>query len=367
VALIRWTLMTPASQGRLMFSALTAISLLTSMGLAGLLPRRLRAVLPTTMSLLMLAIALMLPFASIRPAYAAPRLLVEAEVSSLSTHLDATFGGKMRLLGYVLDKEQVAPGDDLAVTLYWQSPASMQENYTVFVHVLGANDLIIGQRDMYPGQGNYPTSLWSPGDIVRDTYIVPVSTVAMTPSEAQLEVGLYRLDTGERLQALDSTGARLGDSLRFGRLVLPSRTVNGIPNPVYFNLEERIALVGYDLDRTAAAPGESFHLTLYWRALHDLDTNYSVFTHVLGEQDRIWAQMDSWPQRGQAPTSTWREGQLIPDPYELEVVANAPAGVYDLEIGMYTADGKRLSILGEGGRAQGTRILLGKVRILASP
>jgi len=88
---------------------------------------------------------------------------------------------------------------------------------------------------------------------------------------------------------------------------------------------------------------------------------------VLGEQDRIWAQMDSWPQQGQAPTSTWREGQLIPDLYELEVVANAPAGVYDLEIGMYTADGKRLSILGEGGRAQGTRILLGKVRILAGP
>jgi len=367
VALIRWTLMTPASQGRLMFSALTAISLLTSMGLAGLLPRRVRAVLPATMSLLMLAIALMLPFASIRPVYAAPRLLGEAEVSSLSTRLDVTFGGKMRLLGYALDREQVAPGDDLAVTLYWRSLAPIQENYTVFVHVLGANDLIIGQRDMYPGQGNYPTSLWSPGDIVRDTYVVPISSVAMTPSEAQIEVGLYRMDTGERLQALDSTGARLGDSLRFGRLVLPSRTVNGIPNPVYFNLEERIALVGYDLDRTAAVPGESFHLTLYWRALHDLDTDYSVFTHVLGEQDRIWAQMDSWPQRGQAPTSTWREGQLIPDLYELEVVANAPAGVYDLEIGMYTADGKRLSILGEGGRAQGTRILLGKVRILAGP
>lgn len=364
VSLVRWTLMTAASQGRLMFSALTAISLLTAMGLAGLMPRRLRAVLPAAMSVLMLGSALLLPFISIRPAYAAPRILSEKEVAALSPRLDVTFGGRLRLLSYALDKERFAPGDHLEVTLYWQSLVAMEENYSVFVHLLGANDLIIGQRDMYPGQGNYPTTLWSPGDIIRDTYVVPVSPVAMTPSEVQLEVGLYRLETGERLQVVDNTGAELGDSLRFGRLVLPSRTVNGIPNPVHFNLEERIALVGYELDHTAATPGEAFHLTLYWRALRDLDTNYSVFTHVLGAQDRIWAQMDGWPQKGQSPTSTWREGQLIADPYELTVVADAPPGVYDLEVGLYAADGKRLSVLGQGGRAQGTRMLLGKVRVL---
>jgi hypothetical protein len=350
-----------------MFAALTALSLLMAMGLEGLVPRRQRALLPAAMSLLMLVMALMLPFTTIRPAYAPPRKLDEAQAVAHSTPLNVTFGGEFRLLGYSLDKEQIIPGDRVAVRLYWESLAPVEQNYSVFVHLLGANDLIIGQRDMYPGEGTYPTSLWSPGDVIADTYVVPVSPATMTPSEVELEVGLYRLDTGERLTATDATGAKLGDSLRFGRLILPSRTVDGIPNPVHFNLGDRIALVGYDLDRTAAAPGESFHLTLYWRALRDLDTNYSVFTHVLGTQDRIWAQMDGWPQKGQSPTGTWRRDQLVADPYELTVVADAPPGVYDLEVGLYTADGKRLSVLGQGGHVQGTRMLLGKVRILPAP
>jgi hypothetical protein len=132
---------------------------------------------------------------------------------------------------------------------------------------------------------------------------------------------------------------------------------------VHFNLENRVALIGYDLDRTTARPGESFHLTLYWRALREGDTNYSVFTHVLGEQDRIWAQMDGWPQGGDSPTATWRKGQVIQDPYQLLVAVDAPPGAYDIEVGMYDAEGRRLRVLGEGGHVQDTRIILSKVRV----
>ena len=380
-SLVRWTLMTIASQGRLMFAALTALSLLMAMGLAGLSPRRVArsgrsyrtarpyrtawpgALLPATMAVAMMGIALWLPFGAIRPAYTMPRILQEQEVSGLTARLDATFGGQMRLMGYRLDRDQLAPGASLPLTLYWQSLAPMRENYSIFVHLLGANDLIIGQRDVYPGQGNYPTTLWSPGEIIADTYWVNISPTALTPSEAQFEVGLYRLETGTRLEVVDVHGAQKGDNLRFGRLTLPERILNGIPNPTFLNLGDQIALIGYRLDRTAAAPREILHLTLYWQALRNPDTNYTVFTHVLGEQQRIWAQKDSQPQGGQAPTSSWRKGQLVEDSYDLAISADAPAGVYDLEIGMY-AGNKRLSLLGKGGHVQDNRILLGKVRVL---
>ena len=114
----------------------------------------------------------------------------------------------MRLMGYRLDRDQLAPGASLPLTLYWQSLAPMRENYSIFVHLLGANDLIIGQRDVYPGQGNYPTTLWSPGEIIADTYGVNVSPTALTPSEAQFEVGLYRLETGARLEVVEFMAPR---------------------------------------------------------------------------------------------------------------------------------------------------------------
>lgn len=364
VALIRWTRMTIASQGRLMFAALTAISFWMSLGLAGILSGRWRALLPGAAILAMLLIAWLLPFTTIQPAYAPPQKLTEGDLSNIQTRLDVTFDGKMRLLGYTLEQERATPGEQIAVTLYWQALQTMRENYSVFVHLLGANDLIIGQRDMYPGQGTYATTLWRPGEIIADRYVVPVSPTALTPGEIEIEVGLYRLETGTRLAVTDSSGVSRGDNVRFGRIALPLRIQDGIPNPIYVNFEDRIALVGYALQPTAAAPGSSFYLSLYWRALRDIHVNYSVFTHVLGEQHRIWAQMDSWPQGGNAPTATWRKGQLIEDAYELKVAQDAPMGIYDLQVGLYAADGKRLSVLGQGGHVIDTRIVLSKVRIL---
>ena len=92
-----------------------------------------------------------------------------------------------------------------------------------------------------------------------------------------------------------------------------------------------------------------------------------MFTHVLGEQDRIWAQDDGWPQAGAAPTASWRRGQLIEDHYTLVVADEASPGTYELEIGLYAADGERLNLLGEGGYAQGTRVVLTRVRIIDAP
>jgi 4-amino-4-deoxy-L-arabinose transferase-like glycosyltransferase len=364
VSLVRWTLMTIASQGRLMFSGLTALSVLTALGLAAWLPRRVRGLLPAAMGAALLLAALALPFITIGPAYARPPVLSAADVPASATPLNATFGGQMSLLAWEVDRSELAPGDEVALTLYWQSLAPLSSDYSVFVHLLGAHDLIIGQRDMYPGQGTYPTSLWSPFDVIADTYVVPLSGATLTPAQAQFEVGLYELTSGARLPVVDANGLALGDNVRMGHLTLPQCVVDGVPNPMRQNLGGQVALVGYELDRTAAAPGEAFQLTLYWEALRDLATNYAVFTQVLGPEAYIPAQMDGWPQQGAAPTATWRKGQQVRDAYTLVVAADALPGIYDLQVGMYDAQGVRLNLLGEGGFAQGNRILLGRVRIV---
>ncbi len=365
VSLIRWTLMTIATQGRLMFSAISAIAVLMVMGWLALAPRRWRTIATAVIAALFFILGAAAPWAYIAPAYAQPALLAEADIPADIERLGIVFGDRMELIGYEMRAVEAYPGDAVPITLYWRAVAPMAEDYSVFVHLLSDNDLIVGQRDMYPGQGTFPTSLWRVGDIVADTYVVPVRAGTLTPATATVEVGLYRVETGARLAAQDQQGRAIGDHVRFGSLKIASRP-GEVPNPVMFNLDNQIALVGYELDRTAARPGEAFHLTLYWRALQDIDTNYAVFTQVVGESDAIWAQKDAWPLDGNAPTATWRKGQLIRDPYELVVKADAPAGAWDLQVGMYAAEGEavRLNLLGEGGHAQDNRILLGKVRIV---
>jgi len=361
--LVRWSQTITRTQGRLLFPAIAAISFFLCLGLTAWIPRRHSGLTVVGFSAILFAFSLIAPFRYIAPAYACPKTIAADEVPATIERLEVSFGEEIALLGYDLDQDRISPGESLTVTLYWKALAPIDENYLLFIHLLGANQVMVAQIDTHPGWGNYPTSLWRPGEVIVDTYTLPIPPAALTPNQLQFEVGLWRPREGLRLRVTDSTGADRGDNLRFGRISLPSRMLDGIPNPINYNLENRIALVGYELDRTAARPGESFHLTLYWRALRDGDTNYSVFTQVLGEGDRIWSQKDAWPQGGNSPTATWRKGDLIRDPYELVVVDDAPMGVYDLQVGMYDVDGTRLRVWDEDGRRQDTRILLGKVRI----
>jgi hypothetical protein len=363
-SLIRWALQTLASQGRLMFSAISALSILFFLGLSQFVPHSYTKVLACLVGGLMFVIAAIAPFRYIAPAYAKPRLLSSTEIGAIPNRLDISFGGMMKLLGYDLQTESVKPGESLEVTLYWQSLAEMNQDYSTFVHLLDENELIIAQRDMYPGQGLYPTSLWSVGDAIANRYVLVLPETAFTPNQAQLEVGLYDLATGKRLLAYGPNGEPLGDNARFHRIKILPRVETGVPNPVNFNFGNKIALIGYDMDRRTAAPGETIYLTLYWKALAKIKEDYTVFTHILGKENRIWAQKDSWPKNGAAPTSTWEPGQIIADEYELSIYPDTPADVYDVEIGLYLATtGKRLRIVGPGGRLLDDRVLLSKVRV----
>ena len=97
-----------------------------------------------------------------------------------------------------------------------------------------------------------------------------------------------------------------------------------------------------------------------------MEEDYTVFTHVLGEKDRLWAQKDSQPQAGAAPTSSLQVGQVIEDHYDLAVKPDTPPNVYDIEVGLYlAATGRRLGVLDEGGRLQDNRVLLSKVRVVS--
>jgi len=396
--LIRWTMLTIASQGRLIFPAIASLSYLLVLGWAELwsilcaaycvlrklvsgracgveqedTPRITHYAVRSTqraMGLaplaLMAALAIWAPFGVIARAYARPPLLTAEQEAALPHRLDLRVGEGMELLGYEVGASEVRPGQELAVTLYWRALSPMHEDYSVFVHLLTENELIIGQRDVYPGRGSFPTTLWQPGDAIADTYIIPVSPTAFSPSQAVLEAGMYDQRTGARLPIRNAGGTPIGDHVRFGQVLVRAEPKGGIANPLYFNFGNQIALIGYDLDRTALRPGETLHLTLYWKALAPMSRNYTVFAHILGENNAIWGQKDSWPQGGAAPTSTWRVGQVVADRYDLAVKPETPGGVYDIEVGMYLSETmQRLSVLGASGHAQDTRVLLNRVRVV---
>ena len=126
------------------------------------------------------------------------------------------------------------------------------------------------------------------------------------------------------------------------------------------NLDGQVTLLGYDVDRTIIHPGETLKLVLYWQAQTRMETDWSVFTHLLGPDGKVWGQMDQLPLKGLFPTSRWGKGEVVDDDYAITASADAPPGEYRLEVGMYNwITGERLAVFDANGqRIAEDRVLL---------
>lgn len=337
IGLVRWTSLTWASQGRLIFPAISAISVLMAAGLAELgrlIPvSSLKPLLMWLLAAFLAVLSSVVPFAVIAPHYAPPPDLTPAQLASIPDRLDVNFGGELTLLGYDLQTKSVAPGDAVHLTLFWRAEIAMDRDWSLFVHLVDQDAILVAQRDRYPGQGLLATSRLRPGQTWADGYVIPIPAGAFTPGEARLAVGVYDLRDGVRL-----TSGAAGDTATFGALDLRARAGADVSNALRQNLGGLIELSGYTVDRRVLRPGEALTLTLYWRALKAIPRNYSVSARVRGEDLRRWAALDAWPRRGESPTIAWRAGETVIDPYPLTLAADTPPGQYFLEVIVYDAE-----------------------------
>jgi hypothetical protein len=109
------------------------------------------------------------------------------------------------LLGYDVSTRRVSPGDAIELTLYWQSLAPMNEDYSIGIRVLDAQQRLVGARNSYPGRGMLPTRLWFTGQIIRDAYWLPINADAPS-SAAQLEIVMFERVSKRDLVARDPRG-----------------------------------------------------------------------------------------------------------------------------------------------------------------
>lgn len=132
---------------------------------------------------------------------------------------------------------------------------------------------------------------------------------------------------------------------------------------------ERIALLGFDLDRSVAAPGDRLLLRLWWQGLAPVRTDYTVFVHVVGPPrpnsgSVLWAQRDARPCDNSFLTTQWSSGEVIWDDYPLDLPADLPAGVYTLTTGLYDLQtGDRLQVRSSELQAQDNALTLASLEI----
>jgi len=152
------------------------------------------------------------------------------KVGSPDIVLDARLGKGITLVGYTIanledkDSAQVEPKESLVIDLYWRAGCKMDEDYTVFTHLLGqaynpeTQGPVWAQHDSQPADGGYPTTQWLVGDLIVDRHTMIVDENA-PPGLYRLEVGMYTPQNGRRLAATSRDGQPLGDRVLLDSLV----------------------------------------------------------------------------------------------------------------------------------------------------
>lgn len=362
VGLIRWATTTWSSQGRLVFTAISALSTLFMIGLAGWMPQRTAKWAVGAVSLFFLLIAAAAPFLWIKPAYEPAAFALAQDVDFEDVNI--TLGDTLRLSRAAIEAGEAGdntlePGDSLWVHLEWDVLGPVEEDWSVFVHAV---DPVLGrplaQRDMYPGQGLLLTSWLEPGNRLDNSYQLRIPETAVSPAELAVVAGLYNVQTGERLMANDGS-----DTIPLGSIIVKG-AAGEYPNPTKINFEDRFELVGYTLEPRSAAPGSTIQLTLYWQPLQPLEDDYTFFAQVVDQDTTRWASLDSMPPAG---TSTWPVDEVQLIPMSLSISPDTPADVYPIIVGIYTrgSDGEfdRLQIQTEDGRLTNDFLELTQVRI----
>jgi len=102
--------------------------------------------------------------------------------------------------GYQLEwagGDEAAGDAALLLTVYWQATAAIAADYSTAVHLVavdppaGPADILTQADHAHPVDGWYPTTRWRPGEIVRDSYLLPVPAGR---APVAVRVAMYRTD-----------------------------------------------------------------------------------------------------------------------------------------------------------------------------
>ena len=335
-SLYRWTQITLASLGRLLFPSLSAIAILMALGLGAWWPSR-RAASPAAMGLALFLIATLAPFFFILPAYSGPHFTTEEEALRAGQPVHINFADRMELVSYALEQRSVRPGETVRLAAYWKALAPMGEDYSTYVHLLADGGAqASGQVDTYPGAGSYPTSLWRRGQVIRDQYEVLVTGDPRVATLLEVEVGAYLLEGFRGLTARDAAGQPVTPRIARLRLEPLTPAQPSVARNADRAFQGVLRLAGYAAP-ARVRPGDPLAVDILWEALAPMDRDYTVFLHLVGPErsEGRRGQVDVQPRGGRYPTGLWQPGELVQDQVTLRVEEAAPPGTYRLVLGLY--------------------------------
>lgn len=243
---------------------------------------------------------------------------------------EANFQNTFTLLGW--DQPNPTPADQGAsLRLFWQAAATTPDDYNVAIRIVDENGTFWGKVDRRPAGFNYPTQRWKQDEILAGDYSALL--LPGTPAgDYYAMVTMFTRQNETGLDVLAPNGAPLGKSVKVGPIkILPAQKQPPLVDlKIQHSLSTPLApftLLGYQIGAEKSSTGESFPLTLFWRADRIPDDNYS-FQIQFGETFSAPLPLANATYR----TQDWRAGEIVRGQYIVQIPPDASAWSGDLSI-----------------------------------
>jgi hypothetical protein len=331
-AFLSWTAQTYASQGRLLFPFVGAISTLMALGLAvgfdaiGSINWLKYKLSPAYIFAAVMGVfALIVPFTSIAPQYTPP-----APLDSLPSGARPVYAnfGHVELIGYETPDDRYYRGAEVPITVYWRVVEPSTQDLSLWLHAVNDAGETLGTVDSYPGAGRLRTSIWQAGAIYADSYAIPLTGSMAGGSRLRVQVGWWHYPSQNNIGAVDENGQPLESVMLDAggfrgelQLLIDEQDVA----PVTFG--EVISLDGYRLI------GDQ--LWLSWRVHRTPAIDYTVFVQVLDAENNIIGQGDAPPQ---LPTHYWYGRDSFISSHIITYPQPPAPGTYRVFVGWYAPD-----------------------------
>ena len=140
---------------------------------------------------------------------------VSAEPLRADSPADQRWTDGIRLAAYTIPRRHYRPGDPVPITLEWQAYRPPHQSYVLFVHLVGPDGVIRGQRDRVPSGAS--TADWSPGGRYLDLFD-PVLSPDTPAGRYRVTLGWYEYPSLRRLPLASQGGAAARDFVTLGEI-----------------------------------------------------------------------------------------------------------------------------------------------------
>jgi hypothetical protein len=246
----------------------------------------------------------------------------------------STLAGKATLMGYDLGDPKISADDALSIRLYWRNEG-MTPDDDLFLRLVDAGNFVWAESAAVPLPG-FEESALTNGRFVESqiTLTVPLGT---PPGTYLLQTGVYN---GARQEVSGFfTLPSGGDQVTIAR---PEKALSGMQPLIQHRLDlamsPELSLLGFDLTDDTLVLSDDNWIGLYWRADTDVSNDYVIGLQLLGLDGKEVTYWLGRPVMSSYPTSEWMTGEIVRDPWLLELPEGIPAGDYSLQLTLFDAE-----------------------------